>query len=70
MTEGLGVVPTLTRSGDVVCVIRGLQTPYVMRPCRGPLAPGMETEYELVGECYADGFMDGKDLAFVPIIVV
>ena len=69
-TEGLGVVPTLTRSGDVVCVIRGLQTPYVMRPCRGPLAPGLETEYELVGECYADGFMDGKDLAFVPIIVV
>lgn len=49
----LGLAPRDVRSGDVVCVVRGSQKPLILRP----LPHG---RYQLVGECYVHGIMDGS----------
>jgi hypothetical protein len=55
LAEGyVGLVPPLARHGDAVFLVQGAQTPFVFRqtPVLG--------EYELVGECYMHGIMDGE----------
>jgi hypothetical protein len=52
------LVPPTAEVGDVFAVIPGMQTPYVLRLCRG--SAGAEPEYQLVGECYLDGAMGGE----------
>jgi hypothetical protein len=39
--------------GDVVFVAMGAETPYLLRP-RG------SGKYQLIGDCYVHGFMDGQ----------
>jgi hypothetical protein len=51
----LGLVPAGTIPGDLVCILLGAQTPFVLRPSEGP-----EGRYEVVGECYMHGMMDGE----------
>jgi hypothetical protein len=51
-TGWLGLAPYGTREGDVVFVAIGADVPYVLRAC--------EDGYELVGECYVQGIMDGE----------
>jgi hypothetical protein len=51
-TGWLGLAPHGTREGDVVFVAIGADVPYVLRAC--------EDGYELVGECYVQGIMDGE----------
>lgn len=65
----LALVPEAARAGDVFAVIPGLQTPYVLRLWRDEAG---EREYQLVGECYLDGVMNGEvDLGGVePVILV
>lgn len=61
MLDGaIALVPARACKGDVVCIISGLQTPYVLR--RILLAPHgrMYIEYYLVGECYVHGMMSGE----------
>lgn len=41
------------RTGDVVWVIAGVETPLVLRPCGW-------AEWQLVGEAYVDGIMNGE----------
>jgi hypothetical protein len=48
----LGHVPRTARIGDVICVIRGGDVPFVLR------AEG--TSYRLVGQSYLHGFMKGE----------
>ncbi|TPX08072.1 uncharacterized protein E0L32_010272 [Thyridium curvatum] len=43
-----------TRKGDLLCIIFGCSVPLVIRPWIGG--------YEVVGEAYVDGFMDGEAL--------
>ncbi|KAJ3528242.1 hypothetical protein NM208_g7335 [Fusarium decemcellulare] len=52
----LGVVSRSVELGDVVCIFIGAQVPHVLRPT------GKGT-YELMGECYLHGVMDGEVLA-------
>jgi hypothetical protein len=52
----VGLVPQFSIKGDAVAVIIGAQTPFVVRPVTG------ETKYQLVGECYIHGIMDGEAL--------
>lgn len=50
----IGMVPTITRPGDVVCLLFGSAVPMVMRKC-----PSGDS-YQLVGEAYIHGVMDGE----------
>lgn len=80
------LVPELARVGDVVCVIEGMPTPYVLRNggksintsndvasdgapnnmCRHRAAVKAEVKgpFQLVGQCYVHGLMDGEGLDF------
>jgi len=52
----MGVGPAYIGKGDIVCVLFGGSTPYILRPTTN------EGEYLLLGECYVDGVMDGEAL--------
>lgn len=67
----VGVGPTAAREGDLVCVIQGGAFPFVLREklssshsaAASPslsFTVGQEPVYELVGEAYCDGIMDGE----------
>ena len=45
-------MPQETRHGNVIVLIVGVETPFVLRPCAGG--------HVLVGEAYAEGCMTGK----------
>ncbi len=53
----LGMGPAGVQAGDVVVVFCGGRIPFVLRP-RG--LQGGEKRFELVGEAYSDGVMDGE----------
>lgn len=48
----IGLGPKIMRDGDVVVVLYGGHTPYILRPSGN--------EYRLLGECYAHGIMYGE----------
>ncbi|KAM0723418.1 hypothetical protein Q7P37_000404 [Cladosporium fusiforme] len=48
----VGLAPLGSQHGDVVFVGVGADVPFVLRPC--------ENWFELVGECYVQGIMDGE----------
>jgi hypothetical protein len=52
-TGFLGWVPDKSRVGDVVCVFYGSKVPHLLRPSTNGC-------YELIGECYMQGLMEGK----------
>jgi hypothetical protein len=49
----VGLVPEHTRPGDRICVIFGAIVPFVLRKVLGG-------EFEIVGEAYVHGIMDGE----------
>jgi hypothetical protein len=49
----MGLAPAQTQPGDIVCVLRGGTVPYVLRPMEDGC-------FQLVGECYVQGIMDGS----------
>jgi hypothetical protein len=49
----LAQVPCGTESGDAVCIILGAAVPYVLRPHKSG-------KWEIIGECYVDGIMNGE----------
>ncbi|KAF9494027.1 hypothetical protein BDN71DRAFT_1020537 [Pleurotus eryngii] len=54
----MALAPAQVKPGDVICIIRGGQTPFVLRP-KGVSDDG-ERVWELVGDCYVHGIMDGS----------
>jgi hypothetical protein len=55
-TEGyIGFAPKETKSGDIICVLLGSDSPIVLR------SQG-EEKYSVVGACYCHGIMDGSAL--------
>ena len=54
----MALVPQNTMPGDIIAIIAGGQTPFIIRRHRVD-AEGNQT-YLLVGECYAHGMMDGE----------
>ncbi|TVY83624.1 Heterokaryon incompatibility protein 6 OR allele [Lachnellula suecica] len=52
----MGLIPPGSQNGDLVCIIQGAQTPYVLRASMS----GSSTAYRIVGECYVHGMMDGE----------
>jgi len=57
----LGLVPQRSLDGDTICIFLGAETPHIIRPCEGD--DGRQSSvYQLVGECYIHGIMDGEIL--------
>ena len=48
----MGVAPDITQPGDKICIIPGTCAPYMIRPAG--------EHYQLIGECYVAGIMDGE----------
>lgn len=53
--QRLCMVPDDAAAGDIICVLFGAQTPYVLRPYK-------KNAFRLVGECYVHGIMEGQAL--------
>jgi hypothetical protein len=66
----MGMVPKHSKVGDDICLIYGAQVPFVLRApseeketCEEKdTSEDNETKYQLVGECYIHGMMDGEGL--------
>ena len=52
----MGVGPEAMRAGDIICVLFGGATPYILRRV------GDSNNHLFVGECYVQGLMDGEAL--------
>ncbi|PMD41991.1 HET-domain-containing protein [Hyaloscypha variabilis F] len=61
----LALVPHGSSEGDVVCVIRGVHIPFVVRPVGQKDSKETDANYHLVGECYVHGIMDGEAMPTV-----
>jgi hypothetical protein len=61
----VGLVPPKTASGDLVFILEGTGAPFIMRKAWGKVeVGGISTPcYQLVGECYIHGIMDGEAVA-------
>ena len=58
-SEGnIGLCPQMAVGGDVVVLLYGGSVPYLLREMK-PSGEGIP-QWELVGECYLHGYMDGK----------
>jgi hypothetical protein len=55
----MALLPDGATAGDVICIIYGARTPYVLRwvKCVGP-----DLRYQLVGNCYVHGIVEGEAL--------
>jgi hypothetical protein len=49
----IALAPTTSRNGDVIALLYGGKTPFVLRPTRR--SSNMENGYELIGDTYIDG---------------
>ena len=54
------ILPAKTQIGDVVCILRGCNVPFVLHPT------AYERIYEVVGGAYVHGVMDGEAVAPFP----
>lgn len=52
----IGMAPYRVQKGDRICVLLGCNIPLVLRRREG------ESSYEVIGECYVHGFMNGEVL--------
>ena len=55
-TGYLGLAPIAVCQGDVVAILFGCKCPVVLRPYRDDM-------YNVIGECYIHGLMDGEILS-------
>ena len=54
--EHFGLGPNEARRGDLICILYGCTVPVILREIEDSVNP----YYELIGECYVDGLMDGE----------
>jgi hypothetical protein len=62
LAEGLaGLCPPSAHKGDLVVVLYSGPVPYVLREREGSTnASNGTVRYEFIGECYLQGYMDGR----------
>ncbi len=56
----IGIGPPYIQPGDLICIIIGAQTPFLVR--RSTSAPEQAPMYEVIGDCYVHGLMNGEGL--------
>jgi hypothetical protein len=60
-TKGyVGLIPAHSEPGDLICIIFGAIVPFVLRKLQNG-------QYELIGEAYVHGIMDGEFMETCPI---
>jgi hypothetical protein len=55
-----GMAPKQAQKGDKICVLLGCNIPLVLRKKVTPGEGDRKMKYEVIGEFYMDGFMDGE----------
>jgi hypothetical protein len=53
----MGIGPAAMQAGDLICVLFGGRVPFIVRP---KLPEEERGQYELIGECYIHGLMEGQ----------
>jgi hypothetical protein len=53
----VGLLPAMTERYDIIAIVLGAQTPFVLRPVGRNM-------FKLVGQCYVHGIMNGEALGF------
>jgi Heterokaryon incompatibility protein (HET) len=58
----LGLAPSKTREGDLICILYGCSVPIVLRKVDRivPAANKSDHYHQFIGECYIHGMMDGE----------
>ena len=59
----VGLAPCWAQKGDLVCILFGGQTPYLLRPVNGDKT----RRYVFIGDCYVHGIMSGEALSRIEI---
>lgn len=62
MGELLGLAPADARLGDIVCILYGCSVPVVLRRHETTVCDKPVVYYELLGDCYVHGMMEGDAL--------
>ena len=63
----LGLGPPKAQVGDVVAVLHGAPTPFLLRPHKTKDVPdGTMQTWRLVGDCYVHGIMNGEGMDMAP----
>jgi hypothetical protein len=50
----MGLGPLTTQAGELICILYGRPTPFILRPDPD------ENTYQLIGEAYVNDLMDGE----------
>lgn len=58
----MGLAPPSTREQDLIYILRGANTPYVLRRVANTNQDDNSTQFTLVGEAYVHGGMNGEIL--------
>lgn len=53
----LGLMPAAAQEGDIIYILKGSAVPFVLRP-----VPDDESMFEIIGECFVYGIMNGEAL--------
>ena len=61
-----GLGPKGTQVGDLICILYGCSVPVILRPERDPFSHEIK-HYEIVGESYIYGMMDGEAISKVKL---
>jgi hypothetical protein len=56
----MGLVPRTARVDDVICLLEGAQTPFILRADKSYENGEQNTSWKLIGEAYIHGVMDGE----------
>ena len=62
VNDRFGWMPSSAEIGDDIVIFHGARMPFVIRPVsQGPVeSVGEAIHYELIGECFLHGVMDGE----------
>lgn len=62
----MGIGPSKVQIGDQICVLFGGKTPFILRQKDASLdVPNQSQEWELVGDVYVHGIMDGETITMM-----
>ncbi|KAF2110904.1 heterokaryon incompatibility protein-domain-containing protein [Lophiotrema nucula] len=56
----LGFAPVATAAGDVIAILSGVNVPFILRAVSELPDSGSNICYEVIGDCYIHGVMDGE----------
>lgn len=57
--DRLALSPDCSRAGDIIRLLLGGTTIFVLRPCGG--SDKNQRHYEYIGDCYLDDYVEGEE---------